>query len=72
MVADINIHNLKAADGGEQSRAHVMLTMRDIEPHGFGKKRRDWNDVDFGNIDGAKHHRTRAIKDGILNQRRAS
>lgn len=72
MVADFNIHNLKAADGGEQPHASVMLSMLDIEPDGFGKKLRDWNDVDFGHIDGGKHHRARAFKDGILNQRRAS
>ena len=42
----------------------------DIGPDGFGLKRRDWNDVDFGNKDGAtSHHRARAVKDGFLNSR---
>jgi hypothetical protein len=36
-----NIHNPKAKDGGEQPHAHVMLTMREIGPDGFGLKRRD-------------------------------
>ena len=45
MVADIGIHCPRASDGGEQPHAHVMLTMRDIGPDGFGKKRRDWNDL---------------------------
>lgn len=40
MVADICIHH---ADQ-ENPHAHVMLTMRDIDQAGFGKKRRDWND----------------------------
>ena len=49
MIADINIHNPKASDGLDQPHAHVTLTMRDIGPDGFGNKRRDWNDFDFGN-----------------------
>lgn len=72
MIADINIHNPKASDGLDQPHAHVMLTMRDIGPNGFGLKRRDWNDVDFGNKDGGKHHRAKAIKGGFLDQRRKS
>jgi len=44
MIADIAIHNPPAADGGEQPHAHVMLTMRDIEGSGFGRKNRDWNE----------------------------
>jgi hypothetical protein len=45
MIADTGIHCPKASDGGEQPHAHVMLTMRDIGPEGFGNKRRDWNDI---------------------------
>lgn len=45
MVADIGIHCPQASDGGEQPHAHVMLTMRDVGPAGFGNKRRDWNDI---------------------------
>lgn len=40
MIADIAIHN--KADGNPH--AHVMLTMREISPEGFGKKERAWND----------------------------
>ena len=32
MVADLNVHWTRAADGGEQPHAHVMLTMRRLEP----------------------------------------
>lgn len=40
MVADIAIHNAK----GENPHAHILLTMRDIGPDGFGQKNRSWND----------------------------
>jgi hypothetical protein len=40
MIADIAIHD----KGDGNPHAHVMLTMRDITPEGFGKKNRDWND----------------------------
>lgn len=39
MVAQIAYHHL---DGGNP-HAHLMLTMRDIGPEGFGNKNRDWN-----------------------------
>ena len=45
MVADFAIHTPRAADGGEQPHAHIMLTMRDIDGDGFGKKNREWNDA---------------------------
>ena len=32
MVADLNVHWTRAGDGGEQPHAHVMLTMRRLEP----------------------------------------
>jgi len=54
MVADLNVHWGVGADGEAQPHAHVMLTMRRIEPNrgperheaeaGFGLKERDWND----------------------------
>jgi hypothetical protein len=70
MIADINVHLEKASDGGMNPHAHVMLTMRDIGPDGFGNKRRDWNDVDFGNKEGvAAHHRAKARKDGFMMRR---
>ncbi len=40
MVADIAIHS----NDIENPHAHIMLTMRDITPEGFGKKNREWND----------------------------
>jgi MobA/MobL family len=47
MVADIAMHNPKAADGNEQPHAHVMLTMRSIENESFGGKVREWNSDDL-------------------------
>lgn len=49
MVADLNVHWDKAADGSPKPHAHVMLSMREISPDassegaGFGKKVREWN-----------------------------
>lgn len=40
MIADYSIHD--SEDGNPH--AHIMLTMRDLEGDGFGKKNRDWND----------------------------
>jgi len=44
MVADVAIHEGKSSDGGRNPHAHVMLTLRDIDENGFGKKNREWND----------------------------
>ena len=43
MVADLNVHWDKAKDGSSKPHAHVMLSMRDVGPDGFGQKNRDWN-----------------------------
>jgi len=40
MIADVAFHDFDS----ENPHAHVMLTMRDVGPEGFGKKNRDWND----------------------------
>jgi Ti-type conjugative transfer relaxase TraA len=40
MVADLNVH----WDEGNP-HAHVMLTMREVTPEGFGQKVREWNQV---------------------------
>lgn len=40
MIADVAIHR----DDANNPHAHVMLTMREIGPDGFGKKVREWND----------------------------
>jgi Ti-type conjugative transfer relaxase TraA len=43
MIADLNVHWDKAADGNPKPHAHVMLSMREVGPDGFGQKDRDWN-----------------------------
>lgn len=44
MIADIAIHLHPASDGEMQPHAHILLTMRDVNEAGFGKKVRAWND----------------------------
>ena len=39
MVADIALHDLNS----HNPHAHIMLTMREIDENGFGKKNREWN-----------------------------
>jgi MobA/MobL family len=41
MVADIAVHD----KGTGNPHAHVLLTLRDVGPEGFGAKRRDWNNL---------------------------
>jgi len=43
MVADLNVHWGRTAGDEDQPHAHVMLTMREVGPNGFGKKVREWN-----------------------------
>ena len=43
MIADLNVHWDFAEDGSPKPHAHVMLTMREVDEDGFGKKVRDWN-----------------------------
>lgn len=43
MVADLCIHNDRMPNGDMQPHAHVMLTMREVTPNGFGQKVREWN-----------------------------
>ena len=45
MVADLNVHWAREPDGKVKPHAHVMLSMREIDSDGFGKKQRAWNDV---------------------------
>ncbi|KKI21928.1 Ti-type conjugative transfer relaxase TraA [Sphingomonas sp. Ag1] len=47
MVADLNVHWDKAEDGSPKPHAHVMLSMREVGPDGFGKKVRDWNGTEL-------------------------
>lgn len=44
MIADLNVHRDIGADGQPKPHAHVMLTMREVGPDGFGQKVREWND----------------------------
>ena len=43
MVADLNVHWDMGKDGQPKPHAHVMLSMREIGPDGFGKKVVEWN-----------------------------
>lgn len=43
MIADLNVHWDIGEDGMPKPHAHVMLTMREVDEDGFGKKVRDWN-----------------------------
>jgi Ti-type conjugative transfer relaxase TraA len=47
MIGDLNVHWDVAADGEPKPHAHVMLTLRDVDENGFGKKNRDWNRTDL-------------------------
>jgi hypothetical protein len=44
MAADISVHAPDRKGDERNHHAHVMLTLREIEKDGFGKKRREWND----------------------------
>src|SRR3546814_192359 len=43
MVADLNVHWDMGKDGVPKPHTHVMLSMREVDGEGFGKKVRDWN-----------------------------
>lgn len=43
MIADICIHG----ENTHNPHAHIMLSMREVTPDGFGKKVREWNDKEF-------------------------
>src|SRR3546814_21083020 len=43
MVADMNVHWDMGRDGSPKPHAHVMLSMREVGPEGFGQKVREWN-----------------------------
>ena len=47
MVADLNVHWDRGADGEGKPHAHVMLTLRAAGPEGFGAKVRDWNSTEL-------------------------
>lgn len=43
MVADITIHDPPKGGDPRNIHAHILLTMREITPNGFGNKVRAWN-----------------------------
>lgn len=43
MVADVNIHAPGGKGDDRNHHAHVLLTMREVGPDGFGPKVREWN-----------------------------
>ncbi|KAJ8139437.1 hypothetical protein OY671_007352, partial [Metschnikowia pulcherrima] len=43
MVADLNVHWDRGKDGEPKPHAHVMSSMREVGPEGFGQKVREWN-----------------------------
>lgn len=45
MIADLNVHWDVGTDGLAKPHAHVMLTMREVNEDGFGKKVRQWNET---------------------------
>ncbi len=47
MVADLNVHWDIGLDGLAKPHAHVMLSMREARPDGFGKKVREWNSTEL-------------------------
>lgn len=47
MVADLNVHWDIGKDGLPKPHAHVMLSMREVGPEGFGKKVREWNGTEL-------------------------
>ena len=47
MIADLNVHWDQGEDGSPKPHAHVMLSMREVGPDGFGQKERDWNSTDL-------------------------
>lgn len=47
MIADVCFHNDVMKDGNRQPHAHVMLTLREVNEDGFGKKVRDWNNKEL-------------------------
>jgi Ti-type conjugative transfer relaxase TraA len=47
MVADLNVHWDVGPDGLAKPHAHLMLSMREAGPEGFGKKVREWNSTEL-------------------------
>ena len=43
MVAQVSVHEPESDNGQRNPHAHLLLTMRDVNADGFGKKNREWN-----------------------------
>ncbi len=43
MIADFAIHESDAGDGYKNPHVHILLTLRNLEPGGFGQKNRSWD-----------------------------
>jgi MobA/MobL family len=43
MIADVSIHAPATKGDQRNHHAHILLTMREIGPEGFGEKQREWN-----------------------------
>lgn len=43
MVAQVSVHEPDSDNGQRNPHAHLLLTMREVNEHGFGKKNRDWD-----------------------------
>jgi hypothetical protein len=43
MVAQVSIHEPEPKNGQRNPHSHILLTMREVTPDGFGKKNREWN-----------------------------
>ena len=68
MIADLNVHWDKAADGSPKPHAHVMLSMREVGPDGFGQKKREWNSKELlqaWRVNWADHVNTRMAELGL-------
>jgi ATP-dependent exoDNAse (exonuclease V) alpha subunit len=43
MVSQVSVHEPEGDNGQRNPHAHLLLTMREVDEQGFGKKNRDWN-----------------------------
>jgi len=64
MVADIAIHAPHRKGDDRNTHAHVMLTMRELTPDGFGQKVRAWNSPELLEHwrEEWAHHQNRALE----------
>jgi hypothetical protein len=47
MVADLAVHRPSERGDHRNAHAHILLTTREVNADGFGKKVRDWDDVEL-------------------------